>query len=69
MLLKTTGHATWNDRGDEERNLVIQKIKVTNRLYVFNENETAQFVYDKTHKVITISADYLTVGDASPSEA
>lgn len=35
--------------------------------YVFNENETAQFVYDTTHKVVTISADYLTVGDKVPT--
>jgi hypothetical protein len=27
--------------------------------FVFNENETAQIVYDKTHKVVTISADFL----------
>lgn len=27
--------------------------------WVFNENETAQIVYDKTHKVITISADFM----------
>lgn len=27
--------------------------------YVFNETETAQIVYDKTHKVVTISADFL----------
>ena len=30
--------------------------------YVFNETETAQIVYDKTHKVVTISADFLTAG-------
>lgn len=35
--------------------------------YVFNDNETAQIVYDKTHKVITISADYLTSGPAVPT--
>jgi len=27
--------------------------------YIFDETETAQIVYDKTHKVITISADFL----------
>lgn len=27
--------------------------------YVFDETETAQIVYDKTHKVVTISADFL----------
>ena len=30
--------------------------------YVFNETETAQIVYDKTQKVVTISADFLTSG-------
>jgi hypothetical protein len=35
--------------------------------FVFNDNETAQIVYDKTHKVITISADYLTAGDKVPT--
>jgi hypothetical protein len=30
--------------------------------YVFNETETAQIVYDKAHKVVTISADFLTQG-------
>ena len=35
--------------------------------FVFNENETAQIVYDKTHKVITISADFLTSGDKVPT--
>ena len=35
--------------------------------FIFNETETAQIVYDKTHKVITISADFLTVGDSVPT--
>lgn len=35
--------------------------------YVFSETETAQIVYDKTHKVITISADYLTPGNGIPT--
>lgn len=35
--------------------------------YIFNDNETAQIVYDKTHKVVTISADFLTVGDKVPT--
>ena len=35
--------------------------------FVFNDNETAQIVYDKAHKVITISADYLTAGDKVPT--
>jgi hypothetical protein len=30
--------------------------------YVFSETETAQIVYDKSQKVITISADFLTPG-------
>jgi hypothetical protein len=30
--------------------------------YIFNETETAQIVYDKTQKVITISADFMTMG-------
>ena len=30
--------------------------------YVFNEAETAQIVYDKSLKVVTISADFLTPG-------
>lgn len=35
--------------------------------FIFNENETAQIVYDKTHKVITISADFLTADDKVPT--
>jgi hypothetical protein len=35
--------------------------------FIFNENETAQIVYDKTHKVITISADFLTAGAGVPT--
>jgi len=35
--------------------------------FVFNETETAQIVYDKTHKVITISADFLTSGTGIPT--
>jgi hypothetical protein len=35
--------------------------------FVFNDNETAQIVYDKTHKVITISADYMTAGATVPT--
>ena len=30
--------------------------------FIFNETETAQIVYDKSQKVITISADFLTMG-------
>ena len=35
--------------------------------FIFNESETAQIVYDKTHKVITISADFLTEADKVPT--
>jgi len=35
--------------------------------FIFTETETAQIVYDKTHKVITISADFLTAGDKVPT--
>lgn len=37
--------------------------------YVFDEKETAQIVYDQTHKVVTISADFLkTSGVLSAKE-
>ena len=32
--------------------------------YVFDDTETLQIVYDKTHKVITISADFLNSNKA-----
>ena len=35
--------------------------------FVFGESETAQIVYDKTKKVITISADFLTTGASVPT--
>jgi hypothetical protein len=36
--------------------------------YMFGENETAQIVYDRTsHKVTTISADFLNIGDTVPT--
>jgi hypothetical protein len=35
--------------------------------FVFGESETAQIVYDSTHKVVTISADFLTAGDTVPT--
>lgn len=35
--------------------------------YLFGESETAQIVYDKTGKVVTISADFLTVGAGVPT--
>jgi hypothetical protein len=35
--------------------------------YIFGETETAQILYDKTHKVITISADFLTTATAVPT--
>jgi hypothetical protein len=41
------------DKGDEQD------------FYVFNDTETAQIVYDKaTHKVVTISADFINTGAA-----
>ena len=43
------------DKGDEQD------------FYIFGDNETAQIVYDKTHKVITISADFLTGGTSVPT--
>jgi hypothetical protein len=35
--------------------------------FVFGDNESAQVVYDKEHKVVTISADFLTVGAGVPT--
>ena len=35
--------------------------------YLFGETETAQIVYDKTRKVITISADFLTAANSIPT--
>ena len=35
--------------------------------YLFGESETAQIVYDKTGKVVTISADFLTAGSGVPT--
>lgn len=35
--------------------------------FVFNDNETAQVIYDKTEKVITISADFMSPNSAAPS--
>jgi outer membrane protein assembly factor BamE (lipoprotein component of BamABCDE complex) len=35
--------------------------------YIFSESETAQFLYDKTHKVTAISADFMTVGTNVPT--
>jgi hypothetical protein len=43
------------DKGDEQD------------FFIFGETETAQIVYDKTHKVITISADFLTAGTTVPT--
>jgi hypothetical protein len=43
------------DKGDEQD------------FFMFGETETAQIVYDKTHKVITISADFLTAANAVPT--
>ena len=35
--------------------------------FIFSEKETAQIVYDTTHKVVTISADFTTVGADVPT--
>jgi hypothetical protein len=35
--------------------------------FVFNENEMAQVIYDKTEKVITISADFMSPNGTAPS--
>jgi len=43
------------DKGDEQD------------FYLFGETETAQIVYDKAHKVITISADFLTAATSVPT--
>jgi hypothetical protein len=43
------------DKGDEQD------------FFVFGDNESAQIVYDATHKVITISADYLTTEATVPT--
>jgi hypothetical protein len=44
-----------NDKGDEQD------------FFVFNENETVQIVYDKTHQVTTISADFMSTGASVPT--
>ena len=43
------------DKGDEQD------------FFVFGETESVQIVYDSTHKVVTISADFLTTGASVPS--
>src|SRR6185503_10867073 len=43
------------DKGDEQD------------FFVFGDNESAQIVYDSTHKVITISADFLSAGASVPT--
>lgn len=43
------------DKGDEQD------------FFVFNDTETAQIVYDKMKKVVTISADFLTPGTDVPT--
>ena len=35
--------------------------------FIFNDTETAQVVYDKTHQVITISADFLNPSSSVPT--
>ena len=34
--------------------------------FVFNDNETAQIVYDTAHKVVTVSVDFLTGASGVP---
>jgi hypothetical protein len=43
------------DKGDEQD------------FFVFGDNETAQVVYDQTHKVVTISADFLSTDATVPT--
>jgi hypothetical protein len=43
------------DKGDEQD------------LFVFGDNESAQVVYDQTHKVVTISADFLSTDGSVPT--
>ncbi len=43
------------DKGDEQD------------FFIFSESETAQVVYDKARKVITISADFLTASTSVPT--
>ena len=43
------------DKGDEQD------------FFVFGDSETAQIVYDKAHKVVTISADFLSAGASIPT--
>ena len=43
------------DKGDEQD------------FFVFGETETAQIVYDPTHKVVTISADFLSTDASVPT--
>jgi hypothetical protein len=46
---------TPKDKGDEQD------------FFVFGDHESAQIVYDSTHKVITISADYLSTEATVPT--
>ena len=43
------------DKGDEQD------------FFVFGDTESAQIVYDATHKVVTISADFLSTGPSVPT--
>ena len=43
------------DKGDEQD------------FFVFGDNESAQIVYDSTHKVVTISADFLSTEASVPT--
>jgi hypothetical protein len=35
--------------------------------FMFSDSETAQIVYDKTHKVVAISADFMNPGNSVPT--
>jgi hypothetical protein len=53
---------------DVRKKLGDPKIKSAEEdFYIFNETETAQVVYDKTQKVIAISADFASPNTAAPS--
>ena len=35
--------------------------------FIFNDTETAQILYDKSHKVVTISADFMSPDTSAPT--
>ncbi|MBC8030348.1 MAG: hypothetical protein H7Z16_09570 [Pyrinomonadaceae bacterium] len=53
---------------DVRKKLGAPKVKSAEEdFYIFNETETAQVLYDKTEKVIAISADFMSANAAAPS--